>query len=300
MENARTVNELFVNKVSSQDGREKIAMATSSFIRQKLREVSFARKIITPQYVTQAELTRSVNHDGLVKIVDKEPDSKAMIVNFRGEPTTNYIEGPRYEIPLFNIYSEEFQKLEDELMAYEMPITEVIERNSVLDIQKIEDTSFMKKITIAIAESGKTTTGTYGADGSLDAAGLRNLFNLLDGDSLRAETILMNSKMFNRIAVVGSNNSTFGDGSVLDEITVNGYKYPTLFGRRLVVTNKVDLVGDNDIYAFAAPEFMGQFLILRDATFDIKKDWNLISFRTYETIGIGIGNIKSIAKATFS
>lgn len=294
------LNELFVNKIATAEGREKIAQASSSFIRTKLREVSFARQILPPQYVTRAELTRSVNYDGFVKIVDKEPDSKAMIVNFRGEPTTNYIEGPRYEIPFFNIYSEEFQKLESELMAYEMPITEVIERNSVLDIQKIEDTSFIKKVNDAITTSGKTTSGSYGTDGSLEPEGIRNLLNLIDGDSLRADTILMNSKMFNRIAVVGNNNSTFGDGTVLDEITVNGYKYPTLFGRKLVVTNKVDLVGDNDIYAFAGPEFMGQFLIMQDATFDIKKEWNLISFRTYETIGIGLGNIKSMAKVTFS
>jgi hypothetical protein len=297
---ARTINELFVSKLASTEGREKVAAEGTNFIRTKLREVSFARKIIPPHYVSKADLTRSVNHDQFVKIVDKEPDSKAMTVNFRGDPTVNYLEGPRYEIPLFHIYSEEFQKVEEELLAYEMPITEVIERNSVLDIQKIEDESFIRKIDQAITASGKSTSGAYGSDGSLQPAGIRAGLDLLDGDELRAETILMNAKMFNRIAVVGSNNTTFGDGTVLDKVTVEGYTFPTLFGRRLVVTNKTSLVADNDMYIFAAPEFLGQFCIMKDATFDIEKKWNVISFRAYETIGIGIGNIKAAAKVTFA
>ena len=124
---ASTVNELFVQKLNSPDGLEKVAQEGSAFIRQKLREVSFARKIINPQYVTKADLQRSVNHDGLVKIVDIEPDSKAMVVNLRGNPDFKYIMGERFEIPFFMVSSEEFQKTEEELLAYEMPLTEVIE-----------------------------------------------------------------------------------------------------------------------------------------------------------------------------
>ena len=131
---ASTVNELFVQKLNSPDGLEKVAQEGSAFIRQKLREVSFARKIINPQYVTKADLQRSVNHDGLVKIVDIEPDSKAMVVNLRGNPDFKYIMGERFEIQFFMVSSEEFQKTEEELLAYEMPLTEIIERNSVLDI----------------------------------------------------------------------------------------------------------------------------------------------------------------------
>ena len=63
------INELFVSKLDQAEGREKLAAEGSAFIRTKLREVSFARKIINPVYVTKADLQRSVQHDGLVKIV---------------------------------------------------------------------------------------------------------------------------------------------------------------------------------------------------------------------------------------
>lgn len=298
--NNQTLNELFVDKTRTAEGREKLAMAASTYIRKKLREVSFARKIITPQYVTRAELTRSVNHDTFVKIVDKEPDSKATAVGFRGESSVNYLEGPRFEIPLYPIYSEIFQKVEEELLAYEMPLTEVIERNSVLDLQEIEDKSFKLKVDQSITDSGRSITGSWATDGAVKPEDLRALFNLLDGNKLRAETVLMNIETFNRMMVVGKNNDTFGDGDLLDSITVEGYKQPTLFGRRIVVTNKTNILPEGDIYAFAAPEFIGQFLIMKDATFDIKKDWNVLSFRTSETIGIGIGNTKSMAKLTVS
>ena len=151
---AETINELFVQKLDSKEGLDKVASQGSAFIRNKLREVSFARKIINPVYVTQADCQRSVAHDGLVKIVDIEPDSNAMVVNFRGKPDTNYIAGERFEVRFFGVSSEDFQKTEEELLAYEMPLTEVIEKNSVKDIQAVEDGQFMASVDTAVGSVG--------------------------------------------------------------------------------------------------------------------------------------------------
>jgi len=295
MENlsASTVNELFIQKLDSPDGLEKVAQEGSAFIRQKLREVSFARKIIQPQYVTKADLTRSVNHDGLVKIVDIEPDSKAMTVNFRGEPDWDYIEGPRFEIPFYMISSEDFQKTEEELLAYEMPLTEVIEKNSVLDIQKIEDTSFLAQVDAAITTESSAQTASY-SSGQIPKTAFKTLFDVLDGNELRTEIILMDTTMYNRLFLYDA--TTVGD-AVGSETHVNGYSYSTLFGRRLVVSNKVSLL-QNKIYGFTAQEFMGQFLVLNDVKFWIEKKKNIISFAAYESVGMGIGNTKSCAKMT--
>ena len=293
---ASTINELFVQKLNSSEGLEKVAMEGSAFIRAKLREVSFARKIINPQYVTKADLQRSVNHDGMVKIVDIEPDSKAMAINFRGDADWNYLEGERYEIPLYSVSSENFQKTEEELLAYDMPLTEVIERNSVLDIQRIEDTQFLGVIDTAIASSGNAIVGTYDTGDEIKKTDFRRLYDVLDGAELRTEVLLMDTTMFNRLFLY--NATTVGD-AVGSETHVNGYSYATLFGRRLVVSNKVSLL-DNVIYAFTAQEFLGQFLVLNDVKFWIKKEKNIISFSAYESIGIGIGNTAAAAKLTLS
>lgn len=298
----RTINELFVEKLSSPEGLEKVAQEGGAFVRQKLREVSFARKIVQPQYVTRPELQRSVNHDGLVKIVDIEPDSKAMTVNFRGNPTTNYVMGERFEIPFFMVSSEDFQKTEEELLAYDMPLTEVIERNSVLDIQKIEDTAFLGQVEAAIAveealtPNSKSITGSFASDGTIDRSDFKDLFDLLDGDELRSEIILMSNTMFNRLMLYPA--TTVGD-AIGSEQHINGYTYSTIFGRKLVVSNKVSLLG-NTIYAFTSQDFFGQFLILNDTKFWIDKKKNIISWAAYESIGMGIGNTRSVAKIVLS
>ena len=232
--NAETINELFVQKLGTKDGLDKVAMQGSAFIRQKLREVSFARKIINPVYVTQADCQRSVNHDGLVKIVDIEPDSNASIINFRGKPDTSYVAGERFEIPFFGVSSDDFQKTEEELLAYEMPLTEVIEKNSVKDIQAVEDKSFIDTINSLVdattaAANGSTpdAAGTAGSqwitgglssdDGSIDKESFTNLFNILDGSQLKADTLLMGSEMYNRLLLWQASNAGDSYGT---EVTV--------------------------------------------------------------------------------
>jgi len=291
---ASTINELFVQKLNSPDGLQKVAQEGSAFIRNKLREVSFARKIIQPEYVTKADLQRSVNHDGLVKIVDIEPDSKAMALNFRGAPTTNYLQGDRYEIPFFMISSEDFQKTEEELLAYEMPLTEVIERNSVKDIQKIEDEHFISAVNTAAASQNTDVTLVSGT-GAFEKSSFETLFNHLDGNELRAELMLMSNTMFNKLFLWDA--TTVGD-AVGSEVSVNGYTYATLFGRKLIVSNKVSMLQDNSkdrIYTFAAQEFFGNFFVLNDTKFYIDKKKNVITFSAYETLGMGIGNSKACA-----
>jgi hypothetical protein len=298
MDNVDTsmINELFVQKLDSREGLEKLAQAGSSFVRQKIREHSFARKILPPQYVTRAELQRSINHDGLVRIVDKEPDSKAMIVNFRGNGDFNYIEGDRFEIPFFRVTSQDFQKTEEELLAYEMPLTEVIERNSVLDIEAQEDGYFLQTVDAAVSGENSAVGGNYASNGAVEKEDMMKLFNVLDANKLKTEVILMDTEMFNRFILYTS--ETFGDGLV-SEITINGYTHPTLFGRRLVVSNKNDLLKDK-IYAFAAPDYMGRFYILSDVKFWIDKRKNIITFSTWASIGMGLGNTKAVARLDLS
>lgn len=298
--NPRTVNELFVQKLDSE--HEKVAAETAAFIRTKLREVSFARKIVNPQYVTKADLQRSVNHDQLVKIIDIEPDSSAMMINLRGNPDVRYVEGKRSEMQFFNISSEEFQKTEEELLAYEMPITEVIERNSIKDIQKIEDTAWMTGVNAAIAVSGKSTTYAPTTAGTIEIGAFVKLFNTLEGSStgvnpLKTDLVLMNLADFNKFLALPA--TTIGSG-VAGEQYINGYKYDTLLGKKLVVTNKGDLVPEKTIYAFTSQEFLGKFFILNDTKFWVEKKRNLIKWSAYETISQGILNNLSCAKITLT
>lgn len=287
-------NQLFATEINTKDGQEKLSAAGQAFIKTKLRENAFFRKIIPIQPVTINDLQRSTQHDQLVFLRDIEPNSEAAAVNFLGRAKERYLTGLRYEIPFFKIESEEFKKNEMELAAYKYPLTKVIEDNSVKDLQYIEDSTGMKYVEQIIAHTGKVATS---ADAKLNTGNITSLLNLLDGNKLKAETILCNLVDFNNWAVQPA--TAVGD-KLASEIVVDGYKYNTILGRKAVVTNKVDLVQTGDIYTFAAPEALGDFMVLNDVKFWIKKEKDMITMQSYEYVGLGFGNIHGMGKLTLA
>lgn len=330
-------NQMFASAIDSTEGREKLSQYGGTYIRDRLREVSFARKILPPEMVTRSDLQRSVNHDTMVKIVDIEPKSRAMAISFRGQPTANFIRGAKYEIPFFTISSEKFEKTEQELLAYEMPITKVIEDNSVKDIQEIEDRQFLLYIESAVNatmtevydgtggladytsdsfNASVVNGGTYpviigqvgstkikgelalsGADDFVVRPVQRNdfvsLFKLLDGARLRANRLLITEVDFDDILQWTLQDA--GD-KVQSETVVDGYKYKNLLGRLIVRTIKTDLLRPGNIYCFTDPKFIGNFYVLNNTKFYIDKVANLITWQSWEDIGMGVGNIRSIVK----
>tara|TARA_B100000131_G_scaffold166520_1_gene160977 strand:- start:1729 stop:2922 length:1194 start_codon:yes stop_codon:yes gene_type:complete len=168
---SEVLNELFVSKLDSEAGKEKIAALGGDYIRDRLREESFARKILPPKTVSRSDLQVSVSHDTLVKIVEVEPQSRAMSMSFRGQPSVKYYTGPRFEVPFHTVGSERYEQTEQELMAYTMPITEIIRRNIVNDIQEVEDTVFLNHMESACQSLQQDAQGlTFGDDYAAAAA----------------------------------------------------------------------------------------------------------------------------------
>ena len=84
------------------------------------------RRIIPTESVTRADCTRSTTHDTLIKIVDLEPNSRAMAVNFRGSADDKYISAKRAAFPFFKIETEKYAKTEGELLqVFQEVITEI-------------------------------------------------------------------------------------------------------------------------------------------------------------------------------
>ena len=322
---ASVLNSLFAQKLETNEGKEKIAEYGGVYIRDRLREVSFARKIVPPEQVTRADCQRSVNHDTLVKIVDIEPESRAMPLTFRGQPTARFIRAPRYEIPFFTISSEKFEKTEQELLAYEMPITKVIEDNSVKDIQEIEDLEFLNHVDACIEALYNETWGVVafnrtnvnagavtgiskvkgtlalvagpGADDftvrPIQRPDIVELRKLLSSNRLRAEVMLMAEPDFED--VLQWTVEDLGD-KIQSETTTDGYKYNLLLGLKFVRTIKTDILTPGNVYIFTSPEFFGKFYILNNTKFYIDKRANLITWQSWEDIGMGFGNISSVRK----
>jgi len=319
--------EMFNQRLDNQEGKDKLAELGGSWIRDRLREVAYSRHILPPEQVTRADCQRSVNHDTLVKIVDVEPQSRAMAITFRDQPTARFVRGPKAEIAFFTISSEKFEKTEQELLAYEMPITKIIEDNSVKDIQEIEDREFTRHIESGIqalqTEVNTVTTVAYNATNiramnanaqavsvikgelALAADGVDflvrpiqrpdfvNLFKMLDNNRLRSERVLLTEG--DHDDVLQWTVEDFGD-RIQSETVVDGYKYNTLLGRKVVRTVKTDILRPGNVYIFTAPQFFGKFYILNNTKFYIDKIANVITWQSWEDIGMGVVNIASCRK----
>jgi hypothetical protein len=320
---ARVLNDMFAQKLGTSEGKEKLAEMGSVYIRDRLREVCFVDKIIPPDPITRADCQRSVNHDTLVKIVDIEPKSKAVTLSFRGQPTARFIRAPRAEVPFFTISSEKFEKTEQELLAYEMPITKIIEDNSVKDLQEIKDRQFLIYVESAVqaiqkdANGGSATalhTSTYAATvkksvvkgtNALTASAndfvvrpiLRpdfvSLFKLLDGNRLRAERFIMTEPDYDDILSWTLQDN--GD-KIQSETVVDGYKYNTLLGRKMIRTIKTDILRVGNVYCFTSPEFLGKSYVLNNTKFYIDKVANLITWQSWMDIAMAIINVASVVK----
>lgn len=320
-------NAVFVQRLDDPGMTTKIAMATGGYIRDHLRENAWVRGIIEPQRATREDCQVSVNHDTLVKIVELEPKSRAVSLTFRAQPDAEYIQGKRAELPFVTISSLIYQKTEQELMAYTMPITEIIENNIGTDLQEIEDREFTLFCESAVqamqAEANGVTTppvlNSTALQGvtpprefsiikgelarqeptpsatvlSVQRRDLKNLFKLFPNKRLRCKKFVITDQDFEDF--LGWTQTDNGD-KVQSETTVEGWKYETVLGRTFVRTIKSDILRPGNIYAFTDEQFLGRFYILNDVKFYIDKQANTISFQGWQDVGMLLANIASVKK----
>jgi hypothetical protein len=319
---ARVLNDLFSAKLDTSEGKEKVASMTATYIRDRLREVCFVDKILPPEPVTRADCQVSVNHDTLVKIVELEPQSRAMTLTFRGEPTARFIRAPRCEVPFFTISSEKNQKTEQELLAYTMPVTKVIEDNNVKDMQEIKDCEFLRHAESAVqAMQSEANGGATALQATTYASVVKrsiikgigaqnqstnnfdvqpvlrpdfiNMFKLLDRHRLRAERFVMTEPDYDDI--LAWTLADTGD-KMQSETLVDGYKYNVILGRKLIRTIKTDILREGNIYCFTAPEFLGKNYVLNNTKFYIDKVANLITWQSWMDLAMIIANVSAIVK----
>jgi hypothetical protein len=299
---ASVLNTLFTNSLDTAQGKEKLAVAGASYVRERLRETSFAAKILPMQQVTKADLQRSVSHEGFTKIVDVEPQSLAVALDFRSQPDGRFITAPRFEVPFFTISSERFHKTEQELQSYEMPITKVIEQNSVKDLQRIQDRTFIDYAYAAVLGASALPGGVnknlnQGGQTNIQAkADLIELFDTLDDDELAVGTLLMTKSMFNSWLALPNTEI----GSILNsEIAVDGYKYNTILGHKIITTIKRDIIFPTEIWCFADPDYLGKHYVLNNVKFYIDKRANMVEWQSWFDLGMGFPNIRSISRKWF-
>lgn len=291
---AEALNAAFLERLGSPEGRTELQEKGVLYIKKILREESFLRKILPPQTVTKMDLQRSATTDTFEKIVDIEPDSFALDCNMLGEPPTEYVEGKRYRITFQEVTSPLFEKNELELAAYEMPLIKVIEQNTIKDIHEREDRSFIRNCRQVMQLTAKSIEDAGQTFLSRDI--LTEGAKLVSNERRRATKILMSSPTWEDI---GKWVATDVGDTMASKITVDGYDLNQLLGKGLIVTTKVNVVPQGEVWFYTDQAYLGNMFLFGSTQFYIDKIAEMIKWKAWEVIGVGIGNVFSMSRVAF-
>lgn len=288
--NVQFLNQSFLDKID-QGMTKEASVAMSAFVRQKLREDGFTRKILAPALVTAADLDRQTTEEPTI-IIEKEPDSIAASIPFVGRPEIRYFKGSRYPVTFNKIESVEFKKSKFELATYRTDIRTVLQENSIKDLQKQEDQTFYNAVTtIAAANSN-----VFSISGGFTVQTLMNGVKNLIAKQLPVGTILMTQEMY---ADLLKQPATQVGSGVAGSLMTGQSNLDNFYGWKIITTNKNDILPNNQAIAFAPPQYLGQFLMLQDAMVFLKTEADMVSFLTYEAVGVGIGNVNGAVVLNF-
>jgi len=293
----------------------KVARATSDYIRMKLREEGFLRKILPAQTITGDDLTKQVSTDKPSKVVELEPDSPgAMSIPFGEFPSGTYIYGKRWLVTFSRIATPMFNKDVAELHDYDLDIRQVISDNALKDLQAEEDGKFIQTINSLLSNDTmnqdqsvpygpggapitlwKTLSGGLTRENVVEAKKLM----MAAGARLRPQTALVNQKT--GIEFEKWTREEVG-GDMAQNILVNGWASEATKWCSLnwITTIKDDLVPNNSMFLFAAPEFLGRLYFLEDTTMFVKREGPMLSWYAYEMLGGGIANAAAVSRVDFS
>lgn len=309
----RSNNATLLQSLTSDDTylQKEAQTGVNGYLRIRAKEDGIFRKIIPPTPVTPADFDRQVDTVKPVIVKDMEPNSPAAIsLPFGGTPMNYYMIAPRYRVMFDRIVSQRFTADVANLMTYDMDIRQVFNDLLLKDMLAEEDRKMIAAANSALdpnSSVGDTTTTRYttvGAKGyirvgALTRATLSNAMKGLPSTNrhLSPAVCLINNVTIWSVVALGR-DAVGGDLS--EELFTRGFAQRELMGTQWYVTIKTDLVPNDVMFMFAAPEFTGDNFVVEDVTVATKHELWFFEMVGYEMLGGTLKNMAAFAKVIFS
>lgn len=285
--------------------------ASTDFTRLQIREESFAFKILPPEKATDDMLVPALDHNQLQILWEVEPDGPgSKWVPLQTIPDTEYITGSRYVIPFARLLTPKFVKDIDELRTTRQDIRKILTDNSIKDALAEYDAKFIDTVNSIVFDAAgpnlpQNKTGKvqwYSTTEPLNRSTFAEAKKLLPRGNSNGKLRLRNYiALLNDVTAQDLLKQPFYDvGAVAEETWKNGLTTDTVMGVKTIYTIKSDLVPDNTVYFFAAPEFLGKAFYLTDWTMYMKKEAYFIEMYSYWLGGLAFGNVAAMAVAQFN
>ena len=217
-------NEMFIDKMNTEDGRTKLAGLSAELLKDRIREEGFLGMILTRKPVSRQDLQVSVKHQGMVKIVQMtDLRTGAMTASFRAQPEVSYFSAPRFEVPFYRINSKRYEYQEIELKSYDFPITDVVMQHISNDVQEIEDRQGLLLFETAVQAVQKKANGIALSATFADATACTG-FNVQKGYCVERGKCKSNDVIINSVGGAGGNSADSLDENLIyplqkDDIT---------------------------------------------------------------------------------
>ena len=287
--------------------------AATDYTRTGIREESFMFKILPPEKATDDMLDRALD-ERLQIIWEIEPDSPAAKwVPLQTVPDAEYITGSRYIIPFARVLTPKFTKDIDELRTTRQDIRKILTDNSIKDALAEIDSKGIGTVNSIVfnAEGPNEPNRVTGKIQWRDFAGPMNRTSFAEAKKmLPSGSVTMPGKFRLRNYICLMNDVTAQDwlkldrnavgGDLSQEFFKNGLTTDTFLGVKALFTIKADLVPNDTVYFFAAPEFLGKAFYLTDWTMYMKKEAYFIEMFSYWLGGFAFGNVAGMAVARFN
>lgn len=308
-------NDQFIEMVKAGQTKE-ASVSAQAFTRNKLREESFAEKIVTPIDIANDELDKAENPELLVKWNDREPDqAPAVSIPLGIVPDMYQFKGDRYPSYFARIVSPLFSKDIDKLRSYDYDIRQILLENSTKDIATEIDTKFITKINSVIGTLNTSNLSISGWDypqwvsisGGITRENVAEAFKTIQRlrvpfgptqpDGGESKGVMLMNNITAQEFVKMSRSEVGGD--LAQEMWINGLPSKTLLGVKPIYTLKSELIPDNTIYLFSSEEFFGKYYRLQPLTVFMETKAFFIQFFQYMNVSMAIGNVRGVCRIDF-
>lgn len=301
-------NQTYLDMVDSPGMTKQAADDTSDYIRYKVREAGFGRKVMPPEE-KMPNFERQLHTGAPVVIYDKESDTDwAVTVGYSGLPSNFYIETRRFAVTPTLIRSPKVMKDKWTLRTAKYDIKQVFADNTVKDLQAAEDRELLRTVNRMLIGAGQTMPES----GSIQYRSLSGGFSrnnvvtatnqiLIDTPfSIPVETCLLHQltwseqQKWDRIEA---------GGDYSERMLTQGWNECTLFDKNVkwLVTIKKGLVPKNVQYGFGPSKFLGKSVLFTPPTMHIKTEadgWYM--FHVLEEIGSVIAHTGAVMRADYT
>lgn len=302
--NIRESNAVLIEGLRNEATRKEAADTVRDYLRIRNREDGMVGKILPRTNITSAQLDRQVDTPDPVVVNDIEADSSgADVVAFGTGPKTVMIDAGRYAVVFKRIESRRYQQDVNRMLTWNMDIKQQLKDFLLKDIQYAEDAGFIAACNSIVGDVNTVNENVesclWTTQGPLDRVSFSNARKGLQATNrhLRSTIGLMNDLTVWDIPKLNRNEI---GGDLAEKLFTDGNIMTNVMGLNLVVTIKNELVADNDLWQFANPEYLGDFLVLDDIILSTENINFWIEFFGYETIGMAIKNIAALCRTSFT